>query len=67
MSTEQKPDDKPDTVELLPCPFCGAGPNLLRFLEEEVVIQCIDCRARGPFFVVTEEQARRAWNKRAKK
>jgi len=55
-----------DTVELLPCPFCGCSElHSFEHSENDVSFgfQCMNCWMTGPQFI-TKEEAVTAWNNR---
>lgn len=62
------------TLELLPCPFCGAsGDELMMFCDPDEGrdnsgpsrrIQCAVCHVEAPFYA-SEAEAIAAWNRRA--
>lgn len=56
-----------DSIELLPCPFCGSPPTLYhtsRTIYPHVVCSSEACEACGPA-LYSPEAAIDAWNKRA--
>lgn len=55
--------------ELKPCPFCGgkAAIQTHKFfgLQNTYGVVCLDCYAQTRQFYDTEEEAAKAWNRRA--
>lgn len=51
--------------KLKPCPFCGGKPYVEKDTEDNMTVDCQECFASGPFSY-TEEEAIKAWNRRAK-
>lgn len=62
----QKPEGPvTESVNLLPCPFCGAIASLWASVDTEW-IQCSKCLACSDVYAAYTKQAEQSWNKRAK-
>lgn len=51
-------------MELKPCPFCGRKPRMTRDIDGDCRVRCQNCGATT-YYARTEEEATKAWNRRA--
>ena len=61
-----------DMEQLKPCPFCGSHNVIIRTGTKDAWVQCEDCKSKGAFIRLTQEniltilqtEAVKAWNMR---
>jgi Lar family restriction alleviation protein len=58
---------KPESNDLLFCPFCGSEDVFATLIGPSCRIECNNCACRGPWQnKASKELATELWNKRAK-
>jgi len=59
----KKPEQGGGMSDLKPCPFCGSKNVILRGIESNFWLKCVNCGTDGP--LCNEKSAKKEWNNRA--